>query len=125
MILKVKDVLINYKNHEDVISSYEDRLEEEIVVPSNKKLEKAALLMKCLSNPLRLKMLAVMRRPHCVCVIAGILNKDCTLISHHLALMRSLGIVKCRSYKKIRMYEINKDAIRELIDYLTEIILSE
>ncbi|AMM54198.1 ArsR/SmtB family transcription factor [Pyrococcus kukulkanii] len=93
-------------------------LDEEIeVYPS----DNISRFLKILSNPIRygiLKML--MNRWMCVCLIAEALEVDQTLVSHHLRILKELGILEEKKEGKLRFYRTKKDKLREYLNALLE-----
>ncbi|ASJ10793.1 transcriptional regulator [Thermococcus sp. P6] len=72
--------------------------------------------LKALSNPLRLRILKLLKEGWlCVCLIATILKRDQTLISHHLRILKSLGLLKERREGKMRFYRTDTEILREYL----------
>ncbi|ASJ15723.1 transcriptional regulator [Thermococcus chitonophagus] len=93
-------------------------LDEEIEVYPSDDVNR---FLKIISNPIRygiLKML--MDRWMCVCLIAEALEVDQTLVSHHLRILKELGILEEKKEGKLRFYTTNKEKLREYLDALLE-----
>ena len=125
--LKVIDLLKRVKMPKDVVDFYKvnNRLYEEILLSEEEKVKKFCELLRCLSNPIRLKLLFLLKRPHCVCVLASVLNTDITLISHHLAKLKECNLVRVSPQARARIYEVNHEALKQLIFELIEFLKSD
>ncbi|AFK21741.1 helix-turn-helix transcriptional regulator [Pyrococcus sp. ST04] len=93
-------------------------MDEEIeIYPRNE----VGRFLKILSNPIRygiLKML--MNRWMCVCLIAEALEVDQTLVSHHLRILKDLGLLEEKKEGKLRFYRTNKEKLREYLNAMLE-----
>ncbi|RLF14228.1 MAG: transcriptional regulator [Thermoprotei archaeon] len=122
--MKIREILASINMPEDVVSFYESegRLDEVVNVPNEEVVNKVIKILKCLANPVRLKMLALLRKPHCVCLLSCVLGLDLTLVSHHLAKLRRKGLVDMKPIARARIYERKNEtiklAIKELLDLL-------
>ncbi|WP_297463517.1 metalloregulator ArsR/SmtB family transcription factor [Thermococcus sp.] len=73
--------------------------------------------LKALSNPIRLRILKLlMNNWLCVCLISRALNREQTLISHHLRTLRSLGLIKVKKVGKMHFYRTDAKALRNYLD---------
>lgn len=81
--------------------------------------ESAAQVFKALSDPNRLKVVyaLVQEEEVCVCDIANILGSTMASASHHLRLLRNMGLAKHRKEGKLVFYSLNNDHIRDLIQF--------
>ena len=122
--MKVKEVLRRAKAPREVFNFYREqrRLEEEITLPSDEEINEIASLFKCLANPVRLKLLLLLSKPHCVCMLSYLTGLDITLISHHLAKLKMCGLVKVKSKARIRIYKTDTRKIKHLITVLTSLL---
>jgi ArsR family transcriptional regulator, lead/cadmium/zinc/bismuth-responsive transcriptional repressor len=68
----------------------------------------AAERAKALSDPTRLTLAAALREGEelCVCDLSWIAGRSQNLVSHHLRLLRSLGMVRSRRDGKLVMYSL-------------------
>jgi len=57
-----------------------------------------------------------------VCLISYILEKDQSLISHHLSDLKAAGLVKETVRGKYRVYRLKKDALINLLETLDSVI---
>ena len=80
----------------------------------------ALAFLKAVSNPIRLRMLKLLKNTWlCVCLISKILEKDQTLISHHLRVLKESGLLEERREGKMRFYRVNAEAIRNYLELVT------
>jgi DNA-binding transcriptional ArsR family regulator len=78
---------------------------------------KDLVLLKCIGDETRLKILkTLIKRERCVCEIMSSLNVEQTLVSHHLKVLRSCGVLKSRREGKKIFYEISDKRIVELLE---------
>lgn len=81
--------------------------------------QQISLLFKALSDPNRLKVVyaLVQEEEVCVCDIANILNSTMATASHHLRLLRNMGLAKQRKEGKLVFYSIDHDQLRDLVRF--------
>ena len=74
----------------------------------DKVAQDAAERAKALSDPTRLTLAAALREGEelCVCDLSWIAGRAQNLVSHHLRLLRSYGLVRSRRDGKLVMYEL-------------------
>lgn len=79
-------------------------------LPDADALEAAAAQMKALTDPTRLALLLALRsgEPCCVCDLGWIVGRDEKLVSHHVRLLKSLGVVRSRRDGRMVMYELTE-----------------
>ncbi|MDK2373397.1 MAG: metalloregulator ArsR/SmtB family transcription factor [Candidatus Korarchaeota archaeon] len=85
--------------------------------------ERMAWAFKALSNTTKLDiilLLAASEMP--VCLISYILEKDQSLISHHLSDLKTAGLVKETVRGKFRVYKLQKDALLDLFNNIGSIV---
>jgi DNA-binding transcriptional ArsR family regulator len=85
--------------------------------------EAAAARAKALADPTRLMLAAALRDSEgelCVCDLAWIAERSAKLVSHHVRVLRSAGLVRSRRDGKMVMYALT-DAGRTLV----ELVLGE
>ena len=79
----------------------------------------AASLFKALSDPTRVKIAYLLTlKEQCVCDVAEIAEVSTATASHHLRLLRDIGIASYRKQGKQAFYCINDETIKQLL-YLT------
>lgn len=84
-----------------------------------------ALLFKALADDTRIKIAYALTRDElCVCDVANITGTTVATASHHLRLLRNMGLAKYRKQGKLVFYSLDDDhvvrLIREAFDHLTE-----
>jgi ArsR family transcriptional regulator len=79
-------------------------------------VDKQLQLLKCMADDTRIQILNYLKNgEHCVCEIMKNLNKEQSLISHHLQALRRCGLIKRRREGKKIMYKIADSSILELL----------
>ena len=78
--------------------------------------ENQARFLRCIGEPTRLQILKLLAEgERCVGELAGVLNKEQSLISHHLRALKECNIVKDRQEAQKVYYEITNDRLARLI----------
>lgn len=101
---------------------YENLDFEELIndIPSDDKLYNTSEIMKAISDPLRLKIIYLLKNGElCACHIDYALNKPQSTISHHLSLLKKSNIVKWRKEGKWTHYGLSNP---EIIYFIEKII---
>jgi len=77
-------------------------------LPPGDQLEAAVLPFKALTDPTRVAVLLSLAdgQSACVCDLAWIVGRDEKLVSHHVRLLKSLGVVRSRRDGRMVMYEL-------------------
>lgn len=79
--------------------------------------------LRAVADPNRLKILRILRDgPKCVCEIAPAAGISVKLASHHLRLLKTLGILKERREGTFIRYGLERGAIREYTKKLNRVI---
>ena len=87
--------------------------------------ENQARFLRCIGEPTRLQILKLLTNgERCVGELARILNKEQSLISHHLKALKECNIVKDRQETQKVYYEITNDKLAKLI-IDSEVLLKE
>ncbi len=87
-------------------------------------LEVKASVLNALAHPLRLRIIERLRRgPCCVCKMLLELGAEQSNVSHHLAILRSAGIVQCKKRGLEVWYEVTDPRIFKIIDMLEECVV--
>lgn len=83
-----------------------------------KKIEKAAYVLKAVAHPLRIKIILMLQENSelNVSAIYKNLNAEQSLISHHLINMRDKGILEIRRSGKNIYYFLVDNAVADIID---------
>ncbi|GAB4037998.1 ArsR/SmtB family transcription factor [Spirosoma gilvum] len=90
----------------------------EKVLDEEKRIDKAAYVLKAVAHPLRIKIIQMLNenKELNVSAIYKNLNAEQSLISHHLINMRDKGILEIRRSGKNIYYFLVDDAVAEIID---------
>lgn len=97
-------------------------INEKNVVSIQKKLSKenpleVAKIFKALSDDTRIKIAyALSQNELCVCDVANIVGATTATASHHLRLLKNLGIAKYRKEGKLVYYSLDDDHVKQLIE---------
>jgi DNA-binding transcriptional ArsR family regulator len=77
-------------------------------LPPVEQLEAAALPFKALTEPTRVALLLSLADGDscCVCDLSWVVGRDEKLVSHHVRLLKSLGVVRSRRDGRMVMYEL-------------------
>ncbi|MEM0021250.1 MAG: metalloregulator ArsR/SmtB family transcription factor [Fervidicoccaceae archaeon] len=79
-------------------------------------------ILSTISEPLRLKILYLLRQsPLPVCIIAFLLKTDRTLVSHHMNKLLELGLVKVERSRRFSIYSLT-DQGKELVKAIEKIL---
>ncbi len=83
-------------------------------------MERTSQLFKALADPNRLKVVYALVKEDevCVCDVAHILGSTVATASHHLRLLRNMGLAKSRKEGKMVFYSLDQDLIPDLIHYV-------
>jgi ArsR family transcriptional regulator, arsenate/arsenite/antimonite-responsive transcriptional repressor len=84
--------------------------------------ERIATVAKALSEPLRVRVLDVLRRnpePVCQCELVALFDVKQSLLSHHLHKLAEAGLVDVERRHKWAYYSVSDDGARELTSWLT------
>ncbi|MDE3839098.1 transcriptional regulator [Bacillus methanolicus] len=97
-------------------------VDEEKVNRVRKNLEKQntieiAKVFKALSDDTRIKIAyaLLIEEELCVCDVANIVGASTATASHHLRLLRNLGLAKYRKEGKLVFYSLDDDHVKQLI----------
>ncbi len=81
-------------------------------------------IFNALAHPLRLKILEKLRvGPCCVCKIIPFVDAEQSNVSHHLAILKNAGVVRCERRGLEVWYEVVDMRIFEIVDTLEECII--
>jgi DNA-binding transcriptional ArsR family regulator len=91
-----------------------NRLQPMVSAPS---VARAAKLFKALADDTRMKIAYVLCQEDelCVCDVANIVGSTMATASHHLRLLKSLGLAKYRKEGKLVFYSLEDDHVKQLI----------
>jgi len=86
-------------------------------------MKDALKVLKALSDPTRLRVVALLlRRPLCVCELMDILKMEQTRLSHQLRILRDAGLVEDRREGRWINYRVTDASRRSLERLLTEFL---
>jgi DNA-binding transcriptional ArsR family regulator len=79
-------------------------------LPPHDELEAGALPFKALTEPTRVALLLSLEEGGscCVCDLSWVVGRDEKLVSHHVRLLKSLGVVRSRRDGRMVMYELTE-----------------
>lgn len=84
--------------------------------------EEELKFLKCLANETRLNIIQLLEdRELCVCDIMEELDKEQSLISHHLRSLRGCGLIERRREGKKLMYSISDPSVVEFLSKAEEL----
>ncbi len=74
-------------------------------------------MFKALADPTRLKIAYALLKESelCVCDVANIIRSSPATASHHLRLLRNMGLAKYRKEGKMVFYSLDDDHVKDLI----------
>jgi ArsR family transcriptional regulator len=79
-----------------------------------------AKVFRALADRVRLDILEYLRGGEkCVCEIVSYTRMPQPIVSRHLAILRSCGLIRCRKDKNRRFYSVSDPAIFNIIDSVT------
>lgn len=84
--------------------------------------ERIGLVAKALSEPLRVRVLDVLRRnpePMCQCELVALFGVRQSLLSHHLHKLVEAGLLSVERRHKWAYYSVSDDSFRELTAWLS------
>ena len=84
---------------------------------SQKNTMAVSQIFKALSDDTRIKVAVALSEEDelCVCDVANIVGSTTATASHHLRLLRNLGLAKYRKEGKLVFYSLDDDHVRQLI----------
>jgi len=83
------------------------------------KIIKISEILKAISNPIRLKIVIGLMENECnVTKMQNELNLPQPLVSHHLKILKNVGIIRERKDGTSRCYKVTNYKVEELINYL-------
>ncbi|WP_266202298.1 ArsR/SmtB family transcription factor [Pontibacter kalidii] len=82
-----------------------------------KKLERAAYVLKCVAHPVRISIIDLLEQKERLTVsqLQEVLQVEQSLLSHHLTNMRDKGLVETRREGKNVYYSLSDSAITHII----------
>ncbi|OYD06866.1 ArsR/SmtB family transcription factor [Paludifilum halophilum] len=76
-----------------------------------------AQLFKALADPTRMKIAyaLIQEKELCVCDVANIIRSSLATASHHLRLLRNMGLARYRKEGKLVFYSLDDDHVKQLV----------
>jgi ArsR family transcriptional regulator, arsenate/arsenite/antimonite-responsive transcriptional repressor len=84
--------------------------------------ERIAVVAKALAEPLRVRILDVLRRsaePVCQCELVALFDLGQSLLSHHIRKLVAAGLVEVERRHRWAYYSVSPDALEELTAWLS------
>lgn len=79
-------------------------------------------LLKCMANDTRFQILKLLgEREMCVCEIVEKLDKEQSVISHHLQRLRECGLIHKRVVGQKRIYSLSDPSIKDMLKRVREL----
>ncbi|MCP3029439.1 metalloregulator ArsR/SmtB family transcription factor [Halobacillus sp. A5] len=105
---KAKDTCDTFCYDEQLVSRIQPKMDEVLGVE---------LIFKALSDSTRLKIAYALTLENelCVCDVANIINSTTATASHHLRLLRNMGLAKYRKEGKLVFYSLADDHVHQLV----------
>ncbi len=86
-------------------------------------IEKFSRILKDIGEPNRLKILCLLKNdPRCVCDIWQLLGLPQNLVSHHLRILKDLGLVSSKKEGLKNFYKLNKKVVKRYIKFLYKLL---
>lgn len=87
------------------------------IQPKIQQVNGVELIFKALSDATRLKITYALtiEKELCVCDVANIIGSTTATASHHLRLLRNMGLAKYRKEGKLVFYSLADDHVRQLV----------
>lgn len=91
------------------------------IQPQIEQVNGVELIFKALSDATRLKIAyaLTLEAELCVCDVANIIGSTTATASHHLRLLRNMGLAKYRKEGKLVFYSLEDDHVRQLVSIAT------
>ncbi len=109
--------LVNENETCEVFSYDEQKVKRVAPIVEGENLGAVAGIFKALADETRLKVAYALLQEEelCVCDIAHIIKASTATTSHHLRLLRNMGIAKSRKVGKLVFYSLDDEHVRTLI----------
>ncbi|MCM3665396.1 metalloregulator ArsR/SmtB family transcription factor [Mesobacillus subterraneus] len=111
--------VVELKDHDvcQVNCTDEEKVERVAGELNEQNTSEAAKIFKALSDETRIKIAYALyiEKELCVCDVAAIVNSSTATASHHLRLLKNLGLAKYRKEGKLVFYSLIDDHVKQLI----------
>jgi len=89
---------------------------------AERELEQRANLLKVVSEPVRLRILSILREKEvCVCVLVSLLKMKHSTLSYHLKLLKRAGLVESSREGGFQVYSLTSEG-RFLIEFVMRML---
>ncbi|WP_099098706.1 ArsR/SmtB family transcription factor [Bacillus thermotolerans] len=105
----VTDTCETYCYNKEVVNRVQQKIDD---------VSGVELLFKALSDATRLKIAyaLTLEKELCVCDVAHIIGASNATASHHLRLLRNMGLAKYRKEGKLVFYSLDDDHVHQLVN---------
>lgn len=107
-IVTIKDTCDTFCFDEEKVNRIQPKIEQ---------VNGVELIFKALSDATRLKIAysLTLEKELCVCDVANIIGSTTATASHHLRLLRNMGLARYRKEGKLVFYSLEDDHVRQLV----------
>lgn len=107
-IVTIKDTCDTFCFDEEKVNRIQPKIEQ---------VNGVELIFKALSDATRLKIAysLTLEKELCVCDVANIIGSTTATASHHLRLLRNMGLARYRKEGKLVFYALEDDHVRQLV----------
>ncbi len=101
----------------EVFSYDEEKVKRVSSIVNEEDLSQATSMFKALADETRLKIAYALLQEDelCVCDVSHIIGATVATVSHHLRLLRNLGLAKSRKEGKLVFYSLDDNHVRMLV----------
>ena len=125
--MKLRELIETFdeKQKMTVLRSYESEGIPDLDVELEAEVDKDIIrFLKAISNPLRFQILKLLSRGWlCVCIIAEVMGRDQTLISHHLRTLKEAGLIIEKKIGKMHFYRTDVEKFERYMEAVRSEIL--
>ncbi len=105
------------------VLSAQDEIPDKIILPSKEEIYEVSRLFKLISSEPKLEILSLLSQASLpVCAISKLLEKDQSLISHHLSELKMAGLVREKRVGRFKVYSIEKENIEGICQRMQKLI---
>jgi DNA-binding transcriptional ArsR family regulator len=123
--VKLEELLskLDEKQRKTILKAYEENGIPNLELELDAEVDEESLeFLKSISNPLRIRILKLLKDDWlCVCVISSYLERDQTLISHHLRTLKKAGLLKEKKVGKMHFYKTDTEEVFSKLERLKKL----
>lgn len=95
----------------------ENKIKRVLAIIEKEDFASTSLLFKALADPTRLKIAYALSKEGemCVCDVAHVIQLSIASASHHLRLLRNMGLAKFRKEGKMVFYSLDDEHVKQLV----------